>query len=152
MTTFSTASVPCSPASELPVEAIDRPIVFFDGVCGLCNSSVNWIISRDRAAVFRFSPLQGETAAARLLQTDIENLNSMVLQLHGRCFRKSSAFVRILWQLGPLEKLAGGLLWLIPKPLRDLGYGIVARNRYRWFGKKETCRLPTPQERARFLP
>ena len=138
--------------AEPPPPASEHPIVFFDGVCGLCNTSVNWVMNRDRRKAFRFSPLQGETAAAILPKTDIESLHSMVLQLNGRIFRKSSAAVRILWQLGPLEKAAGTLLWLIPRPLRDVGYGIVARNRYRWFGKKETCRLPTPEERARFLP
>lgn len=128
------------------------PIVFFDGVCGLCNTTVDWIVKRDRRGIFRFAPLQGETAAERLSKADTEQLSSLVLIMDGQTYRKSSAVARILWQLGAWHQVAGTLLWVIPRPMRDWGYTVVARNRYRWFGKKESCRLPTPEERGRFLP
>ncbi len=133
------------------VEAV-RCILFFDGVCGLCNWSVDFVLKRDRQAKIQFSPLQGETARALLTPADVSDLNTMVLWEGGRTYRKSSAAVRVLWRLGPFWKSVGLALWLIPLPLRNLGYSLVARNRYRLFGKKESCRLPTPEERARFLP
>jgi predicted DCC family thiol-disulfide oxidoreductase YuxK len=127
------------------------PIVFFDGVCGLCNSSVDFVLRHDRRGRLKFSPLQGETAERLLPSEDRENLGSLVLWDGGRMFRRSSAVVRILWRLGPLWRLLGGLLWVIPLPLRNAVYRVVAGSRYRWFGKKETCRLPSPEERERFL-
>lgn len=136
------------PASSAPT----GPIVFFDGVCGLCNESVDRLVKWDRHAVFKLAPLQGETARQWLSPSDTQQLGSVVLIADGRTFRKSAAVVRILCRLGTFGRIAGVLLWLIPRPIRDLGYVIVARNRYRWFGKKETCRLPTAEERTRFLP
>ncbi len=133
-------------------DAAKRPILFFDGVCGLCNRAVDFLLVRDASHVFLFAPLQGETAAARLSAEDTKTIDSIVL-LDGRLsYRRSAAVVRVLWRLGGVWKLFGGLLWLIPRPLRDVGYKLVARTRYRLFGKKETCRLPTADERSRFLP
>lgn len=130
----------------------DHPIVFFDGVCGLCNSSVDFVMARDRRGIFRYAPLQGETAAARLNPRDVASLNSIVLVDDAGVHRHSTAIVRILGHLGGGWKFAAALLWLIPRPLRNLGYRCVAANRYRLFGKKEACRMPTPEERERFLP
>ncbi len=144
------AAVP--PTSECPAEALPGPIVFFDGVCGLCNASVDCLLRWDRRAVFRLAPLQGETARQLLSPDDTQQLGSSVLRADGRTYRKSAAIVQILWRLGTACQIAGTLLWLIPRPIRDLGYVFIARNRYRWFGKKETCRMPTAQERQRFLP
>lgn len=128
------------------------PIVFFDGVCAFCSSSIDFFMRRDRHGRLKFAPLQGETATATLPDSDRDDLDSMVFLLDGRRYRKSSAVVQILKQIGGLWVLIAGLLWIIPKPLRDLGYSLVARVRYRIFGKKETCRLPTPEERGRVLP
>lgn len=139
------------PVVESPGD-LSRPIIFFDGVCGLCNTSIDQVIRWDRRGVFRFAPLQGETARQVLTPADTQQLGSVAVSIHGRIYRKSAAAVRILWQLGLLPSLAGTLMWLVPKPIRDWGYGVIAHNRYRWFGKKETCRMPTPAERARFLP
>lgn len=127
------------------------PIVFFDGVCGLCNSSVDFVLRYDRHGRLKFAPLQGETAERLLPTADRENLGSLVLWDDGQMFRRSSAVVRILWQLGPAWRVLGWLIWLIPQPLRNAGYRLVAALRYRLFGKKETCRLPSPDERSRFL-
>lgn len=129
-----------------------RPIVFFDGVCGMCNHLVDFILKRDHQGRILLAPLQGETAKSLLLPRDRGNLKSLILRKDGRWYRRSPAAVRILWTLGGAWSVLGWLLWLIPLPLRDLGYRIVAGLRYRLFGKKETCRLPTPEERGRLLP
>jgi predicted DCC family thiol-disulfide oxidoreductase YuxK len=78
-------------------------------------------------------------------------MNSLVLQRDGVLYRRSAAVVRILWGLGGFWKFLGGLLWLVPLPLRDLGYRAVSASRYHLWGKKETCRIPTADERSRFL-
>jgi predicted DCC family thiol-disulfide oxidoreductase YuxK len=137
--------------SDQTVE-VGQCLLFFDGVCGLCSQSVDFVLARDSRQVFQFAPLQGETARQLLPSEFVNDLNSMVLLVQGRPFRKSSAVVRVLWQLGLCWRLLGTLLWLVPLPLRDIAYGFVARNRYRLFGKHDTCRMPTPAERARFLP
>jgi predicted DCC family thiol-disulfide oxidoreductase YuxK len=128
------------------------PVIFFDGVCGICNRFIDFVIARDRAVLFRFAPLQGETARERLPEADLRDLNTMVLWEEQGVFRKSTAAARILIRLGGVWRVMGTALRLVPRPLRDAGYSLVARHRYRIFGKKETCRIPTPAERARFLP
>ena len=128
-----------------------HPILFFDGVCGLCSHSVDFVMLRDRDQNFRFTPLQGAAAQQVLTEADRNNLGSMVLLWKGNRYRKSAAVVRVLWQLPQPWRFLGSLMWLIPLPLRNLGYTLVAGSRYQLFGKKESCRLPTPAERSRFL-
>ncbi len=128
-----------------------NPMLFFDGVCGLCNSVVDWVLRNDRRGVVRFSPLQGQTAQQRLPDVDRERLDTVVFIEGDRITRRSTAIVRLLSHLGGIWTVLAWLLWLIPWPLRDVGYRAVSKLRYRLFGKKETCRLPTPDERARFL-
>lgn len=125
----------------------DRQIVFFDGVCNLCNAFVDFLIARN--ADFAFAPLQGE-AAKRTLPDRARNLKSVVLWSQGQSWEKSDAALLILQQLGGPWWLMR-VFWVVPKFLRDLAYDVVAANRYRVFGRRETCRLPTPAERARFL-
>ena len=146
----STTNVALS-LEQREVEAIRR-ILFFDGVCGLCNWSIDFVLKRDRSGIFQFSPLQGETARILLQSADRDDLNTVVLLVENRTYRKSAAVVRVLWQLSLFWRIVGTVLWLVPLPLRNLGYSFVASRRYGWFGKKETCRLPTPAERTRFLP
>lgn len=117
----------------------------------MCNRSVDFILRRDRCGRFLFAPLQGERARQELSADDIASLKSLVLKTAGGTYRRSAAAVRILWGLGGVWKFWGILLWLIPLPLRDLGYCAVSACRYRVFGKKETCRVPAPEERDRFL-
>ncbi len=126
-------------------------IVFFDGVCGLCNHTVDFLLKRDRRGVLKFAPLQGETAAEILPEEVRKDLNTFVFADHGHLHYRSSAMARILMQLGGFWWLAGALLWLIPSPIRNVAYRIVSRLRYRLFGRKESCRMPTPEERDRFL-
>lgn len=127
------------------------PIVFFDGDCGLCNRSVDWIIRHDRKAIFRFAPLQGDTALEQLGVDAGADLKTIVLLDENGQHRRSVAVVAILRRLGGFWRFCGALLWIVPRPIRDWGYNVIARNRYRWFGKHETCRMPTPEERTRFL-
>jgi predicted DCC family thiol-disulfide oxidoreductase YuxK len=128
------------------------PVIFFDGVCGLCNHWIDFVLARDKRRVFQFAPLQGETARDWLKLSPDDSLNSVVLFDASGIHRKTDAIWRMLLQLGGVWRLAGWLLRLVPRPIRNWGYDFVARHRYRWFGKKESCRLPTPDERARFLP
>ncbi len=147
----SVSSQPAGASPEGPGDRDSRPIVFFDGVCGLCNRTVDFVLRRDRRRTFRFAPLQGEAARRRLDPRDIASLDTIVLIDEAGTHRRSSAVVRILLQLQGIWRLGGCLLWLIPRPVRDLGYRLIAARRYRWFGKRDTCRLPTPEERDRFL-
>ena len=128
-----------------------QAIVFFDGVCGLCNHTVNFLMARDRHAVLRFAPLQGETSQQIVPEDVRQRLNTFVFADGGKLSYRSSALARILFRLGGVWSVAGALLWVIPWPLRDLGYRVVSKLRYRLFGKHESCRLPTPEERSRFL-
>ncbi|MBC8290261.1 MAG: thiol-disulfide oxidoreductase DCC family protein [Planctomycetes bacterium] len=129
----------------------EKPILFFDGVCGLCNRFVDFSLDHDPHGSVLFAPLQGTTAAGLLPQEDVENIDTVVFHENGRLHRRSSAIVKLLAGIGGGWKVLSWLLWLVPKPLRDLGYRLVARYRYRIFGQKETCRFPTPEERERFL-
>ena len=126
-------------------------MAFFDGVCNLCNGTVNFLIDRDRRSRLRFAPLQGSTFAALAAgHPELHGIDSFVLQEGDRVHVRSSAAVRILMALGGPWRLAGALL-AIPRPLRDRVYDFVARRRYRWFGRRDSCRMPTPELRARFL-
>ena len=146
------APAPAADPAAVPTDVGEHPTLFFDGVCGLCNEAVDFLIARDPAGVLRFAPLQGETAAKALPAVDTERLKYLVLlDGAGRSIR-TAAVVRALSHLGGRWRAAAWLLWAIPKPLRDAGYHLVTLVRYRVWGKKETCRLPTPEERGRFLP
>lgn len=143
---------PAEPANPSTMAAYPDPIVFFDGVCGLCSHSVDFLISRDRRHVLRFAPLQGETSRQLLNLPPDSDYSSMVLWEQGRMYRQSDAVARALIHAGGFWGFVGLLMRCVPRPLRNWGYNLVARNRYRWFGKKESCRLPQPAERALFLP
>jgi len=139
--------------STLPAVTSAPPAtVFFDGVCGMCNESVDFIIRRDTQRRFRFAPLQGSTAAERLQVPPERLLKSIVLEDQSGQHFRSDAIWRILVGLGGLWAVAGRALWLIPRPVRNWGYDFIGERRYRIFGKKETCRLPSEEEVALFLP
>ncbi|MEW6750223.1 MAG: thiol-disulfide oxidoreductase DCC family protein [Candidatus Latescibacterota bacterium] len=127
-------------------------LVLFDGVCHLCNAGVDFVIARDPDAVFRFAALQGPAAQRLLgpLGQEPTSLGSVVLLEGGRVYTRSTAVLRIVGRLGWPWRLAVAL-WLIPAPLRDWVYGVVASRRYRWFGRRPSCRVPEPGVRARFL-
>jgi len=127
-------------------------IVLFDGVCNLCNASVGFIIDRDRRGYFSFAALQSEVGRRRLAsyRRPGETLDTVVLLEGGRVYTRSRAALRIARRLDGLWPLLFALS-VLPEPIADAAYGWIARNRYRWFGRSESCRVPTPELRARFL-
>ena len=124
-------------------------VIFFDGVCGLCNAWVDFILKRDRAGIFSFAPLQGNYAEEMEPEAST-NLNTMIYFVSGQRYYRTGAILRILRDLGGIWYLAW-VFWFVPFFIRDFFYGLIARNRYRIFGKKENCRIPTPKEKVRFL-
>lgn len=129
-----------------------HPIILFDGVCNLCNNSVNFVIRHDKTDRFRFASLQSEAAThlAAQYHTSFENLSSFILIEEGKVYRRSTAALRVARHLG-FPYYALYLLIILPPFLRDAIYNQVSRNRYRWFGKKEACMVPTPALRSKFL-
>lgn len=129
-------------------------IVLFDGVCNLCNGAVTFIIDHDPDAYFMFAPLQSEVGGARLEPErsgpkPTDALESIVLLENGQRFTRSTAALRIARKLRGVWPLYAFIV--VPKPIRDRVYRWIARNRYRWFGKTDACRLPTPELARRFL-
>jgi predicted DCC family thiol-disulfide oxidoreductase YuxK len=125
-------------------------IVFFDGVCGLCNKFVDFAMLEDRDRVLRFAPLEGETAKEHEEKIKALNSDSVVLIDETGIYHRSDAVIRICQQMGNIWGLAV-VLKIIPRPLRDACYKVVAQNRYALWGKKDSCRLPTAEERGRLL-
>ena len=138
--------------SSLEAALEGHALVLFDGVCNLCNSSVNFIIDRDRAGYFKFAALQDETVEPLLTRFDLstETMDSIVLVEEGTCYRESTAALRIARRLNGGWRLFYALI-IVPRPVRDIVYRWIARNRYRWVGKRDTCRVPTPELKARFV-
>lgn len=127
-------------------------VIVFDGVCNFCNAFVNFVMDRDSRGVFKFGTLQSQPAQEilRQLHLSTRDYETFLLLEDGKVFSKSTAALKIL------RGLHGCWPWLyafiiIPRPLRDLLYSFIARHRYQWMGKSETCRVPSPKERARFI-
>jgi predicted DCC family thiol-disulfide oxidoreductase YuxK len=134
------------------------PIVLYDGVCALCNRLVEFILARDRAGVFRFSSLQGELARETLARhgRNPDALDTLVVLLDPgspgeRLLDRSTAALFVLQRLPGVWRIVGGALSVVPAPLRDVVYRLVARTRYRAFGKYDACPIPPPDVRDRFL-
>lgn len=125
-------------------------VVLFDGVCNLCNSSVNFIIDRDRKGKFKFAALQSEAGKEALAPFPVKIADSVLVVANGRLYQKSSAALFIASKLGFPYTLMG-IFYIIPRFVRNPIYDWIARNRYRWFGKRESCRMPTPELKERFL-
>jgi len=130
----------------------EKPIILFDGVCNFCNGSVNFLIRQDKKNVFRFAALQSQTAQKLLPQykKQKKGFESFVLMQDGKAYEKSSAALKVLKKLPWYWKWAQ-VFWIVPKFIRDGVYDVIARNRYKWFGKKEECMIPTSEVRNRFL-
>ena len=133
-------------------------LVLYDGVCGLCNGFVAFVWPRDRAGRFRFAALQGEAARAILARhgRDATALDTVFVVVDAgtpseRLLDRSAAGVYVLAQLGGAWRLAAALLGWVPRPLLDLAYRLVARNRYRLFGRLDACPVPGPEHRERFI-
>ena len=127
------------------------PLLLFDGHCNLCNGAVDFVIRRDKKGVFKFASLQSEIGQKILSENKmpIDSFDTLILYENKKIYTHSTAVLRIAKKL-PYWKIFYVLI-IVPKFVRNFAYSFVARNRYKWFGKKETCRLPTPAERARFL-
>jgi len=124
----------------------------FDGVCNLCSRSVQFILKRDRRNHFRFASLQSPLGQSLLQSSGLaaEHLDSFVLLEDNKVYTRSSGALRVCRKLGGAWPLLY-VLMIIPRPLRDGIYNWVARHRYKWFGKKESCWLPAPEWKSRFL-
>lgn len=134
-------------------------IVFFDGYCGLCSEVVDLLIVRDKKRKLRYSPLQGETAKAMLDEREREDLDTLIVVRRpvgassaAEKLTRSDAVLASLQDIGGSYGVLGRAGKIVPRFIRDAIYKLVAKNRYRIFGKRETCRLPSPEERALFLP
>lgn len=125
-------------------------VIFFDGYCGLCNGFIDFMMKVDTRSQFKFSPLQSDFAKAHLKPQDISDLKSLVVLTNGKATRKAHGVIIALSELGGLWKLIS-IFRILPASFLNFGYDFVARNRYKFFGKRDTCRLPTPEEKARFL-
>lgn len=131
----------------------DKSVILFDGVCNLCNNSVNFIMDRDPKFNFYFASLQSEVGQELLEENDWNGqaLDSIILvDSNGKVYHRSTAALRIARRMGGLWPVLYAFI-IVPAFIRDIVYKWIARNRYRWFGKRETCRLPTPEEREHFL-
>lgn len=126
------------------------PILFFDGKCSLCNKSVDFFIEKDKGQLIRYAPLQGTTAKELLDYTYIQDLNTVVFYQNEIIYTKSEAIIRALIVLGPKYALTSIFL-IIPGFIRDILYNLISKNRYRFWGKRETCRLPSQSEKKLFL-
>jgi predicted DCC family thiol-disulfide oxidoreductase YuxK len=129
-----------------------QPVVLFDGICNLCNWSVQFIIKHDPQGRFRFASLQSTSGQQLLALHGIHTqaIDSLVLIVGSHWYARSIAALEIARRLAWPWPLVYALV-IVPRPLRDWAYDLIARNRYRWFGRKETCIVPTPALRDRFL-
>lgn len=129
-----------------------HPIILFDGICNLCNGAVQYVIKHDSDAVFQFASLQSEAGQNLLQQFQLpkNNFNSFVLIEDGKAYIKSTAALKVAKQLKGGIKLLYGFI-IVPSFIRNAVYNIIANNRYKWFGKKNECMIPTPSLQTRFL-
>ena len=128
------------------------PVLLFDGVCNLCNASVQWVLLHDRKGIFHFAALQSDTGQALLRQwgRSTEDFDTVVLVDGDRLLLHSDVPLEIVRRLGGWWKLLY-VFKIVPRPVRNAIYGWVARNRYRWFGKRQECMLPRPEWKNRFV-
>lgn len=132
----------------------EGPLLLYDGVCALCNGAVRFVLKRDRSGAARFAPLQGETAAGRLAgHPELAGVDSMIwIDSTGVLFTRSAAALAIARHVGGGWAALASVLGIVPASLRDALYDLVARTRYRIFGRYDACPLPPPEHRSRFLP
>ncbi|WP_276133356.1 thiol-disulfide oxidoreductase DCC family protein [Polluticoccus soli] len=129
-----------------------KTVIFFDGVCDLCNGMVQFVIKRDKDKRFHFASLQSETGR-RVLQAlppELKGIDSILLYTNEEVYVESTAAIKIAAMLQGLWASTNALM-IIPAGIRNIFYRLIARNRYRWFGKRDLCMVPTPELKARFL-
>ncbi|AFZ91934.1 MULTISPECIES: thiol-disulfide oxidoreductase DCC family protein [Bacillus] len=134
-----------------PAQLPDR-VLLFDGVCNLCSGAVQFIIKRDPAGKISFASLQSDTARELLASEGLptEQFDSMIFIENGRIYKKSAAVLKVSRHLRGAWRLSA-VFFAVPRPLRDRAYSFIARRRYKWFGKREACMLPSPEIKNRFL-
>lgn len=131
-----------------------KKIILFDGVCNLCNSSVQFVIKRDKKDIFRFAPLQSDIGKKMVDERGIDTstIDSIILvEPNIAYYTKSSAAIEIANDLGGIWQALNVFTYILPVSVRDWVYDFIARNRYKWFGKKEHCMIPTPEMKAKFI-
>lgn len=129
-----------------------HPIIFFDGVCNLCNSSVQFVIEHDRELLFKFASLQSEFAQSILAEQNqgIE-IDTIILLKDNKIYKEADAALEVLKDIDWRWKWFGKVALFFPRIFRNWVYRIVSKNRYKWFGKKESCMIPIPDLKSRFL-
>ncbi len=130
----------------------NNPIILFDGVCNFCNSSVNFVIERDKKSVIKFAALQSDAGQQLLQQFNLSTseFNSFIFIEAGNIYTASTAALKVSKYLTALWPLLYGFI-IVPRFIRDGIYNWISKNRYKWFGKKDQCMIPTPEVRSRFL-
>jgi predicted DCC family thiol-disulfide oxidoreductase YuxK len=136
----------------MSTEPDSHPVIVFDGVCVLCNGWVRFLLRHDRQKRYRFAAMQTESGRALLAGNGLDSADpaSFLLVESGTAWRETDAIVRVISSLGGFWRLVA-VVRLVPSPLRDWLYRVVARNRYRWFGRHDACVLPTPGHDDRFM-
>jgi predicted DCC family thiol-disulfide oxidoreductase YuxK len=129
-----------------------QPVILFDGVCNFCNSAVNFTIKRDKHAVIQYAPLQSEKGRLFLRQYNlpVDEMKSFVFIEDGKAYTRSTASLKVCRHLSGLWPLLYVFI-IVPRFIRDGLYDFIARNRYKWFGMRQECMMPTPEVRKRFL-
>lgn len=130
----------------------NNPVILFDGVCNFCNSIINFIIRQDKKNRFRFATLQSNSGKKLLEQYKIDwkQSDSFVVIENGKAYQKSNAALRLYNKLPWYWKWTQ-IFWIVPKFIRDGVYNFIAKNRYKWYGKRDECMVPTAEVRERFL-
>ena len=137
----------------MQIGGVEKPVVYFDGVCNLCDRSVKFIIRNDKKQQFLFAPVQSVAGSIVLNNLGYETKNepnSVILEYKGKYYFRSGGALNILRLLGSIWSLAYVFI-IVPAFIRDIVYNIISKNRYNWFGKSEACMIPTPALKARFL-
>ncbi|NNF34062.1 MAG: DUF393 domain-containing protein [Saprospiraceae bacterium] len=132
----------------------DHSIIFFDGICNLCNGFVDFVIKRDHKRRFRYASLQGDQSRTLLDfkdDSDVQNMSTVILLDQGKVYKKSKAVIKILKQLGKGWYVLSFFMSIIPSSFSNMIYDFIAARRYRILGKRETCRIPTEAEASLFL-
>lgn len=129
-----------------------QPVILYDGVCYLCNGVVNFLLKADKQKRFKFSPLQSDFGQSLLKQHHLpaDDFESFVVVEGDTAYQRSSAALKVATSLGLPWSLAG-IGWILPRPVRDAFYNVIAKNRYQWFGQHDSCLMPTPEIKERFL-
>ena len=129
-----------------------QPVILFDGLCNLCNEAVQFTIERDKQNLFRFASLQSDYATEKIAPFNIvpQNLESFILLEDDKVYLRSTAALRVAKKLSGLWPLLYGFI-IVPRFIRDAVYNYIAKNRYKWFGKQESCWVPTPELKSKFI-